>query len=119
MQQRGPAQGARVGQRLGALRRVEHELNRAVLDRVHDVWTSFRHFIDFLRRDASAREKARRSARPEGLETKLLQKAQGLDDALLIRVAHGDEDDAALERARASPELALGEGCGKAENRGR
>ena len=68
MQKGGAAQGTRIRQRLGALGGVEHELDRAVLDRVDDMRPAFRDLVELLRRDAL-------------LLTRIARGAAGGDDA--------------------------------------
>src|SRR5262249_15668610 len=52
MQEGGLPSRATIGQRLGALGRVEHDLNLAVLDGVHDVGPAFQHLVDLGGLDA-------------------------------------------------------------------
>src|SRR5690606_12701682 len=50
--QRGAADVAAVGDRLGAVGGVDHQLHAAVLHRIHDVRPAFQHLVDLGGADA-------------------------------------------------------------------
>ena len=110
LQEGGAAQRLGIGERGRALGGVEHELHRAVAHRVRRMRAPFRHLIDLLGLQPVGGQVALGPPRRQDLETERLQLAQGLDDFLLIGVAHGDEHGARGRRSRPRPELALGEG---------
>src|ERR1700704_5385999 len=59
MQESGAAQRPRIGEGLGAFRRIEHKLDLAVLDQVDDMRPAFRNLVDTLRLYALAIKVAR------------------------------------------------------------
>src|SRR5947209_11741114 len=109
MQEGGAAQRARIGHRLRAFRRVEDELDRAVLDGVDDVRAPLRYFVDLGGGGALFLQKSRRAARRDEAESEVGEKPRRIDDARLVAVADGDEHTAGARYFRAAAELALGE----------
>jgi hypothetical protein len=99
-----------VGGRALLGRRVDDELNLAVLDQVLDVGPALRELRDARRRDAFLRERVVRPAGGHEVEAGVGEHPRDGDDRLLVGVAHGDEDVPAGRQHGAGGDLALGEG---------
>src|SRR5579863_4714308 len=110
MQEGGAAQRTGIRQRLGALGRVENQLNAAVFDRVYDMGTPFRDLVDLLRRDSLGVEIARRAAGCADPKAEAQQKLHAFDHTRLIHVADRDENGPARRDFCAASELTFGKG---------
>src|SRR6516165_985191 len=110
MQEGSAAKGAAVCQRRRALCRVEHKLNLAVGDGIHDMRAPFQYLVDLAGRNALFREIALRPGSCDDLEAETDEKPDGFDHARLVVVLDRDKDCPRSRQSRAAPDLALGEG---------
>jgi hypothetical protein len=113
MQEGGATQGSRIRQGLGPLGGVEHQLNAAILDGIHDMRPTFQYFVHAGRGDTVARKEKLRPVGSHNGKAEICQHANGIEDAKLVALLYRNEDCAALGHGGAGAELALGESHGK------
>ena len=113
MQEGRPAQGPAVGQRRRPFGGIEHELDPAIGDAVHDVGPALQDLVDLRGVDAVLGEKPLGARSGDHREAEFAQQLDRAEDTRLVRVPDGNEQRPLLGYAGAPSELALGERHGE------
>src|SRR5262249_48569361 len=107
MQEGGVAQGTAVGQSRSTLGGIENQLNAAVFDGVHDMWTAFQYLVDVGSLYALFREVTLGSRGRYGLETEGRQQLDRRQDPRLVGILNRDEDSSTTRQAGTAADLAF------------
>src|SRR5262249_61023843 len=106
MQEGGVAQGTAVGQSRSPLGGIENQLNAAVFDGVHDMWTAFQYLVDVGSLYALFREVTLGSRGRYGLETEGRQQLDRRQGARLVDTLTRAADSSTTRPAATAAERA-------------
>src|SRR5438105_11346759 len=110
MQEGGPPQRPRVGERYRPLGRVENDLDPAIADDVDDVRPSFGDLVDAFGLDPVLDEIPLGPAGSDDPEAQRGKKLHRGQNARLVRVTNGNEHGSLPGQSGAAADLTLGEG---------